>query len=274
MLEISLVGAFAGGLLAIFSPCSALLLPSFFAYAFQSRRQLISRTLIFFVGLVTLLVPLGMGVGFAASLVLDYRESMILVAGGLLILFGLLEFGGVGFSVLPRAVAGRGFSGKNWLSVYGMGVVYGFSGFCAGPLLGAVLTVAATSGSPLVGGGLLFAYALGMVAPLFVLSHLWERYRLGEKSWLRGRVLQIGPWKTHTFNLIAGTLFIGMGLLFITTGGTVALEGLYDSLGLVAFSYRAQEVVERATGGVLGWVWLGVIAVAGGVLVWWRGRGV
>ncbi|WP_009945137.1 hypothetical protein [Saccharopolyspora erythraea] len=35
MTEIGLVGAFLGGLLSLLSPCSALLLPSFFAYAFN-----------------------------------------------------------------------------------------------------------------------------------------------------------------------------------------------------------------------------------------------
>ncbi len=34
MTQIGLLGAFLGGVLALLSPCSALLLPSFFAYAF------------------------------------------------------------------------------------------------------------------------------------------------------------------------------------------------------------------------------------------------
>ena len=38
---IEAVVAFAGGVLSLLSPCSALLLPAFFAYAFPSRGQLV-----------------------------------------------------------------------------------------------------------------------------------------------------------------------------------------------------------------------------------------
>jgi cytochrome c biogenesis protein CcdA len=39
------------------SPCSALLVLAFFAYAFQSRRRLLAKTVVFYVGLATTLVP-------------------------------------------------------------------------------------------------------------------------------------------------------------------------------------------------------------------------
>lgn len=260
MIEISLAGAFLGGVLSLLSPCSALLLPAFFAYAFQSRQELLSRTVVFFLGLCTLLIPLGMGAGFAASIVLDYREGMILAAGVLLIIFGLLELSGKGFSILPQRLAGAISGGTGWLSVYSTGLVYGFSGFCAGPLLGAVLTVAASSGNPTSGGLLLLAYSLGMVMPLLLLSSLWDRYQLGSKPWLRGRVITMRGYSVHSFSLVAGLLFIGMGLLFISTGGTLALEGLYESLGLVTLSYRLQAEVTAITSGAYNWVWLGLIA--------------
>jgi len=259
MIEISLAGAFLGGVLSLLSPCSALLLPAFFAYAFQSRRELVARTFVFFLGLCTLLIPLGMGAGFAASIVLDYREQTIIAAGVLLIGFGLLELSGKGFSILPQRLAGAVGGGKGWLSVYSTGLVYGFSGFCAGPLLGAVLTVAASTGSATSGGLLLLAYSLGMVMPLLLLSALWDRYQLGSKPWLRGKVITIGRYSVHSFSLIAGLLFIGMGLLFISTGGTLALEGWYETVGLVTLSYRLQETVTAATRGAYNWLWIGLI---------------
>ncbi len=51
--------AFLGGLLALLSPCSALLLPAFFAYSFTSRTRLLGRTALFYAGLCLTLVPLG-----------------------------------------------------------------------------------------------------------------------------------------------------------------------------------------------------------------------
>jgi cytochrome c biogenesis protein CcdA len=48
-------------------------------------------------------------------------------------------------------------------------------GFCSGPLLGEVLTVAAASGSLPLAVGLMLVYALGMALPLFALVALWQR---------------------------------------------------------------------------------------------------
>jgi cytochrome c-type biogenesis protein len=85
--EISLLAAFVGGVLSSLPPCSALLLPAFFAYAFTSRAQLVSRTLLFLAGLTTVFAPLGMGASLVAALLLDYRDVTVLFAGLLLIAF-------------------------------------------------------------------------------------------------------------------------------------------------------------------------------------------
>ena len=61
MLPASFAAAFVGGALALLAPCSALLLPAFFAYAFSSRTQLFGRTVLFLAGLCTVFVPLGLG---------------------------------------------------------------------------------------------------------------------------------------------------------------------------------------------------------------------
>src|SRR5690606_39359456 len=94
LLEVTLAGAFLGGTLALLSPCSALLLPAFFAYAFKSRGALAGRTLIFLLGLSTLLVPLGMGAAFAGRLVLDYRTQTVWAVSLSLIAFSVVELTG------------------------------------------------------------------------------------------------------------------------------------------------------------------------------------
>lgn len=57
--DIGYFAALLGGLLALVSPCSALLLPAFFAYSIDSAARLLARTGIFYAGLATTLVPLG-----------------------------------------------------------------------------------------------------------------------------------------------------------------------------------------------------------------------
>jgi cytochrome c biogenesis protein CcdA len=246
MFEASVLVAFAGGILSLLSPCSALLLPAFFAYAFTSRSQLLGRTFLFLIGLSTVFLPLGLGASLVAALLFDYRDATIFAAGLMLIVLGIIEILGGGFAFVPRSAVGRFQVGRSAASAYVAGLVYGISGFCAGPLLGAVLTVAGTNPNPLVGAMLLFTYALGTAAPLFVIAWLWDRYQLGSKVWLRGTVLRLGPWRAHTTNLIAGFLLIAFGVSFIVFQGASVLSGFYASVGLEELSFRLQTQVEAA----------------------------
>lgn len=224
--QIGLFGALLGGLLTLISPCSALLLPSFFAYAFDRISTLLARTLAFYLGLVLVLVPLGAGVGAIGSLLTRYRGTVTTVGGIVMILLGLLIITGRGF----RWGAADGWLGKirlgSMLSVVALGALYGLAGFCAGPLLGSVLTVSAAGGSATYGGILMAVYALGMAVPLFVLALAWDKLHLSQRPWLRGRIITIGPITTHTTSLISGTLFIAIGVLFLLTEGTANIGGL------------------------------------------------
>jgi cytochrome c biogenesis protein CcdA len=275
MLEVSFAAAFAGGVLSLLSPCSALLLPAFFAYAFTSRTELLGRTLLFLAGLCTVFVPLGLGASLVGALLIDHRQTTILVAGLVLIGFGLLELLGRGFSLLPSGLAARVEGGQSVAAVYGLGLVYGISGFCSGPLLGAVLTVAAASSSPALGAGLLVAYSLGTAAPLFLIAWLWDRYQLGSRGWLRGRTVSLGPLALHTTNLLAGLLFIGLGLSFIIFQGSSALSVYYADLGLDELGFRTQLWLNASLDQIPDLLWLLlVVAIAGGVWLARRRRSV
>ena len=264
MVEVSFLVAFIGGVLSLLSPCSALLLPAFFATAFTSPTRLLGRTLLFLAGLSTVFVPLGLGVSLVGSLLIEYRQTTILVAGLLLIGFGLLEILGGGFSVLPGGLAARVRGGRGGTAIFGTGLVYGISGFCAGPLLGAVLTIAGAAGDPLTGAALLFAYAVGTAAPLFAIAWLWDRYQLGHRRWLRGRPILIGRWELHSTRLIAGALFVALGATFILFEGSSALSVFYDDAGLSELGYRAQEWVATNLASTPDVVWLGILLLVGG----------
>nr|WP_222132212.1 cytochrome c biogenesis CcdA family protein [Pseudonocardia sp. C8] len=215
--------AFLGGLLSLISPCAALLLPSFFAYAFDRVGTLVGRTLTFLAGLLTVLVPLGAGVALVGAMITQYRGAVTAAGGLLLVGFGVLSILGIGFgSTTAGRLAGRiRISGP--VSTFTLGTVYGLAGFCSGPLLGSVLTVAAVGSEPGYGAALLAAYAVGMAAPLFVLALLWDRFGLSGKQWLRGREVRLGPLRSHSTSLISGLLFVGIGLLFLLTEGTAGL---------------------------------------------------
>jgi cytochrome c biogenesis protein CcdA len=268
VIEIGYLAAFLGGVLTLVSPCSALLLPSFFAYAFDRPSALLGRTMIFYAGLAATLVPLGVGASFATRLFFEHRQTIVLVAGWALVGFGVITMlgGGMAFRAAQRAqgrFAGRTGSG----AVFGLGAVYGFAGFCSGPILGAVLTVAAADGRPLHGGALLAVYAFGMAGPLFVLALGWDRLDLGSRSWLRGRPLTLGRLRLHTTSLVSGAIFVAIGVFFLRTDGTAGgVPGLPSSVE----AEQAAQLWLRQVADVVpdGAVLLAVGLVAAGVLIW------
>jgi cytochrome c biogenesis protein CcdA len=231
--EASFAAAFAGGVLALLAPCSALLLPAFFAYAFANRTALVRASGVFLLGLCTVLLPLGLLASMAGALFIEHRQLTILAAGLVLIVLGCLQLFGVTWPHVT--VASRGSA------TYATGVVYGLTGFCSGPLLGSVLTLAAAGQNPVLGALLLLAYALGMVTPLLLLAVAWDRFDLGHRRWLRGQGIQFGSIRLHSTNLIAGGLFVLLGATFSTSQGGALLSGTYDDLGLNALGYRLQE---------------------------------
>jgi len=241
VVEASFLASFLGGLLSLLSPCSALLLPAFFAYAFQSSGLLVGRTAVFYLGLCVTLVPLGMGISAVSALVYGHRSALITISGLVIIALGVIQALGGGFAFGPIERLRGGIEGSSLLATFSLGAVYGFAGFCSGPILGAILTVAAASGSALRGAGLLATYAAGMAAPLFLMALLWDRLDLGSRRWLRGRGISLGPLRLHTTNLLSGLMFVAIGILFIVSEGTTSFEGLYASGGATDLAFSVER---------------------------------
>ncbi|MEO8252584.1 MAG: cytochrome c biogenesis protein CcdA [Chloroflexota bacterium] len=243
---IEVVVAFAGGILALLSPCSALLLPAFFAYAFPSRGQLVLRTGVFYLGLLTLFLPIGLGLGALGSLFLERRGELSIVAGLLLIGIGIVQLSTGGFE-LPGTgrLQGRGLgaSGESLVATYVLGLVFGVGGFCSGPLLGGVLTIAGASGGALAGALLLAIFAAGMAAPLFVLALVWDQLGTTARGRLRGREIQFGPLRRHSSVVISSLLFMSLGVAFVLFQGSNALSGVYEALGASDLALRIETGV-------------------------------
>ncbi|MFI9027062.1 cytochrome c biogenesis CcdA family protein [Streptomyces sp. NPDC053560] len=258
MSDIGYLAAFLGGALALLSPCSALLLPAFFAYSLATPGRLLARTGVFYLGLAATLTPLGAASTAASRLFNGHRDLLIAVGGWVVIAMGVLQILGLGFASRRAQSAAARITPRSAVSTFLLGCVYGLAGFCAGPILGAVLTVTAVSGSPVYGASMLAVYALGMALPLFVLALLWDRFQLGRRGWLRGREFGLGPLRLHTTSLVSGLFFIGIGVLFLTFNGTSALPGI---LGTDA-EFRLEEWVAAAGDAVPDTVLLAVAALA------------
>lgn len=264
-MEIGYAGAFLGGVLTLLSPCSALLLPAFFAYAFSTKARLVARTALFYAGLLSTLVPLGVFAGALGSLVTQHRHVLVAVAATLVILLGVAQILGVR---LPAAIRNNAQAGSSGLSVFVLGTVYGVAGVCTGPILGSILTVAAVGSNAMYGGILLAIYALGMALPLFALALVWDRLGISGRRWLRPRPLVIGRWSNSWIMVISGILSIGIGVLLLLTDGTAGLGGVLS----VGDQFRLETTLSRAASGISNAVFAliaaAVLAVAVVLYLW------
>lgn len=236
-------GAFLGGLLTLLSPCSALLLPAFFAYAFSTKRQLVGRTMLFYAGLLCTLVPLGVFAGTLGSLVTTDRHILIGFAAALMIVLGIIQILGVR---LPAFVRTRSATPGTGGSVFVLGLAYGVAGACSGPILGSILTVAAAGSNAVYGGILLAIYALGMAVPLFILAALWDRLGVSGRRWLRPRSVTLGRWSNTWIMVISGFLSIGIGIFLIATDGTASLGGVLS----VTDQFAVENTVRQFAGSI------------------------
>lgn len=258
-MDIGLLGAFLGGVLTLLSPCSAMLLPAFFSYAFSSPKDLVTRTGVFYLGLATSLVPLGVLAGTLGAFVNEHRFTFVTVASIIVIALGVLMLANVPIPFLSRS---KSTDGTSATAVYALGTVYGLAGVCAGPLLGAVLTVAAVSGNALAGGIILLVFAAGMALPLLILALVWGRFPVVKKL-IRPREVQIRGWRNTWTGIIGGALTIAVGILLLVTAGTTELSGILGATEQAAVEgavlHGASQVPDLLVAGI-------VVAVA--LLVW------
>lgn len=230
-MEISLLPAFLGGVLALLSPCGALLLPGYLATTVARRAGLLLHSAVFYAGLLLTLVPLGVGAGALGGLLAQHRDVLVAVTSLLLIALGVVHALGIGLDparVLPGARRLRQASarGTGLPRTFLLGAVGGVAGVCAGPILGAVLTLAVGQGGIARAAVLLAAYGAGMVVPLLLLALLWDRLGPRTHRLLRGTTITVLGRTFHTTTLLTGALIIALGVLFWTTNGLTALPSL------------------------------------------------
>ena len=271
-MDISLVTAFLGGVLAILSPCGALLLPAFFASTVGSGPRLLLHGTIFTLGLLLVLVPLGVGAGAIGTLFITHRTLIIGIASAILVVFGVLQIFGFGFDpakLLPggQALQQRAASSAGLVKTFLLGAASGVAGFCAGPILGAVLTLAAAQGNLFAAGTLLAVYGAGMVVPLLGIAALWKRLGNRGRRVLRGRSFSVLGREFHTTSVITGVLIIIVGVVFWMTNGLVDIPSLLPT-SVSAWIQGESSVLAN------GWVDLAVILVLCviALLLWWRSR--
>jgi len=228
---IGLMTAFAAGFISFLSPCVWPLVPAYLSYVSgvpyeelgSNTRRVVLTTLAFVGGFTIVFALYGVSVGYLGSLVADYRRTIEIIGGLLVILMGLALLGfaqrlvgreaRVGLPARPTTFVGAGVAGV----VFAVGWTP-----CIGPVLTSILLYAATQGS--AGGSvLLHAYGIGLGVP-FLLSGLLASWLL-ERT---GAYRKYGAW----VNRIAGVIMIIVGVL-LATGQLTQITQQLSGYGLI-----------------------------------------
>jgi len=209
--------AFAAGLLSFLSPCVLPLVPSYIGFLTGMslpemsgrRRVALVHALLFVLGFSLVFVLLGAS-ATALGRALNYYQLWLQRIGGVLIIaFGLVCLGviKVGFLNQERRVQVEqrpvGYVGS---ALVGMAFAAGWTP-CIGPVLGAILGLAATSQDLSRGMLLLAVYSAGLAVPFLVAAVALDSFL----AWFQ-RFRRYLPWVMR----VSGALLIFVGALMVT----------------------------------------------------------
>lgn len=175
--------AFGAGVLSFLTPCCLPIYPSFLSYVTgmsldelsagtrQVRVRILQHSLAFFIGFSTIYVALGLAASALGSFFYSSRGWLPIVGGIWVVLMGLTLLGFIRIPFMMREVRyqfankPQGYFGS---VLVGLAFAAGWTP-CIGPILGAVLALAA--GSPGMGGLLLLVYSIGFALPFIGLAY-------------------------------------------------------------------------------------------------------
>jgi cytochrome c-type biogenesis protein len=215
------IALYAGGLATFASPCVLPMLPLYLGVLAgaqasggeaTSKRRLRLAGVGFALGLGLVFVLMGMGATALTQTLSGHRRMFEVGAGVVMMLFGAKLLGWLHLSwfdrearpLLNRVPNVGGFTGG---LLFGAGFAVGWTP-CVGPVLATALTYAASStSSPLVAGGMLAVYALGLATPLIVASFAASRLLVFTQ-----RLRKYTPVMQRT----TGALLLALGTLFAT----------------------------------------------------------
>ena len=241
--------AFLAGVFSFLSPCTLPILPAYFAFTFQARRdRVVLMTVAFFLGLATTMVAVGASATALSQLLFRNLTALTTVGGLIVIAFGVMSILGKGFTgakLLDRPTASVAGS-----YVYGATFALGWTA-CVGPILGALLTLLATQGIAVLQGAVLaFIYALGLGMPLIVMATFFSRLGSGSRFWqlMRGRGFEVNLGFTtlylHTTSVFSGLLLVFVGVL-LASGQLTLLSQWSQQTRLGEWAVSIEQGIEN-----------------------------
>lgn len=249
MQDVGVLIAFGSGVVSFFAPCIIPLVPAYIGYITglslkelrergvgEYRKRLWYSSIAYMVGFSLVFVVLGVAAATAGA-VFFKNKAMLQAVGGLVVMVFGLQFMGVlpGWHGVSAQIRLPEWMKHFWvLRAFLMGIIFATVWTpCVGAVLGAILTMAATSQAAMTGAVLLFAYSVGISLPFLLLSGLLIKSP-GLIGILQKRVVGISR--------VAGGVLVLIGfLLFNNTAKWLFPWLTYDALNTwlfrVAFSW-------------------------------------
>ncbi|OGK21694.1 hypothetical protein A2866_04495 [Candidatus Roizmanbacteria bacterium RIFCSPHIGHO2_01_FULL_39_8] len=260
LFETSIIASFLAGMIALFAPCCiTFMLPAYFAYTFKRKRAIILMTFIYFFGVATILVPIGLGVAYLAQLFKSFHTQIFFLGGFLMLLIAFFALSGkklsMPFKQLPL------LKKHDALSVFALGLFSGVASSCCAPVLAGVLTLSALSLNLFQALVLTLTYVFGMVFPLFLLAYFWDSFNWSQSRLVRGIMIRFKlfnkNFSIHSSNLITGIVFLVIGVYILYLAGTNQITSVSPSqTQLVAYMTILQKKILEATKNIPDWFFL------------------
>lgn len=220
-IQVSYLVALASGMVSFLSPCVLPLVPAYICFitgnSYQDVREgdkiakwaMFWPAVVFVLGFSTVFVALGAGASSIQGILQENKEIFAKISGVMIIILGIHFTGLVKLPFLYREARFQtGDEQKGLVGAYIIGLAFAFGWTpCIGPILGAILAIAATQETIWKGIGLLFVYSMGLGIPFF-LSGLFMNlfFSAFQRALKYMRVIEI----------VAGVFLIIVGVLVFT----------------------------------------------------------
>jgi len=219
-----LIPAFISGVLMFLAPCTLPIVPGYLGFisgvkaeelktpelARLARKKIIRSAFFFVLGFSTIFILFGILVGLAGALFAPYREILAQVGGVLIIFFGLMM---LGLFRIPILSQDRKIRIPKWLEMGKSGSSFLVGGIfavgwspCIGPVLGAILVLAGTTGAVLEGALLLAVFSLGLAVPFMLVAHTYTK--------ASQYISQFSKW-LNIISVVGGVFLVGIGMLLV-----------------------------------------------------------
>ena len=225
-----LIAGFAGGIIALLTPCVWPLIPmtvSFFLKRNKAnRKKAISDAVLYGVSIIVIYVLLGLTITgiFGASALNDLSTSAVfnLIFFGLLVFFAISFFGAFDL-VLPASwtnkMDAKADATTGMLSIFFMAFTLALVSFsCTGPIIGTLLVETATTGSIIAPAIGMFGFALALAIPFSFFAIF--------PSWLEG-MPKSGGW-LNSVKVVLGFLELALALKFLSVADLAYGWGILD----------------------------------------------